>query len=56
MEYVEGETLAQVLATIKDAEPDTETVFGKKDQVDYFAKMARAFAEVAERFTAWMSK
>ena len=48
MEFVEGETLAQVLARIKEAEPDSETVFGKKDQVGYFAKLANAFAEVAD--------
>ena len=48
MEYVEGETLAQVLARIKDAEPETETPFGKKGQVGYFAALANAFADVAD--------
>ena len=48
MEFVEGETLAQMLARIRDAEAETETPFGPKDQVDYFAKLARAFADVAD--------
>ena len=50
MEYVEGETLAQVLGRLKEAEPetDTDTPFGPRDQVDYFAKLARAFADVAD--------
>lgn len=48
MELVEGETLAQVLAKVKDAEPETETPFGPKGQVDYFLKLAHAFADVAD--------
>ncbi len=48
MEYVEGETLAQVLARIKDAAPDTDTPFGKKDGVRYFQTLAEAFADVAD--------
>ena len=48
MEYVEGETLAQVIATLKDAEPDSDTPFGKKDQVGYFAALASAFADAAD--------
>lgn len=48
MEYVHGETLAQILGRIRDAGPGTETPFGPKDQVDYFAKVARAFAQVAD--------
>jgi tetratricopeptide (TPR) repeat protein len=48
MEFVEGETLAQVLSKLKDAEPEAETPFGKKDIVVYFAKIAEAFAEVAD--------
>ena len=31
MEFVEGETLAQILAKLKDAQPEAETVFGHKD-------------------------
>ena len=48
MEFVEGETLAQILARTKDAEPDSETRFGPKDQVGYFAALANAFADVAD--------
>jgi tetratricopeptide (TPR) repeat protein len=48
MDFVEGETLAQVLARIKDAEPEAETVFGKKDRPGYFEKLAEAFADVAD--------
>ncbi len=48
MEYVEGETLAQVLGKLRETEPETETPFGPKDQVDYFGKLARAFADVAD--------
>ena len=48
MELVEGETLAQVLAKIKDAEAESDTVFGKKDCAGYFEQLARAFADVAD--------
>jgi tetratricopeptide (TPR) repeat protein len=48
MEYVEGETLAQVLARVEDAAPDAETPFGKKDSIVYFGKLAEAFADVAD--------
>ncbi len=48
MEYVEGETLAQVLAKLKEAAPESETVFGKKDCGSYFESLARAFADVAD--------
>jgi serine/threonine protein kinase/predicted Zn-dependent protease len=48
MEFVEGETLAQVLAKDKASEPEAETPFGKKDSVVYFAKLAEAFADVAD--------
>ena len=48
MELVEGETLAQILAKIREAEPEAETPFGPKDKVDYFVKLVRAFADVAE--------
>jgi serine/threonine protein kinase/Tfp pilus assembly protein PilF len=48
MEFVEGETLAQVLAKIKEAKPDEETGFGKKDDARYFLNIAEAFAEVAD--------
>jgi tetratricopeptide (TPR) repeat protein len=48
MEYVEGETLAQVLGRIREAPPDSETPFGRKNGAAYFETLARAFAEVAE--------
>ncbi len=48
MDFVEGETLAQIVARLKEAKPEAETPFGPKDEVDYFAKLARAFADVAE--------
>lgn len=48
MDFVEGETLAQVLAAVRDAEPDTRTEFGPKDGVDYFGTLARDFADVAD--------
>ena len=48
MELIEGETLAQILAKTKDAEPETETPFGKKDCAGYFEQIARVFADVAD--------
>jgi tetratricopeptide (TPR) repeat protein len=48
MEFVEGETLAQVLAKLKAADPEEETLFGKKDSVVYFGKLSEAFADVAD--------
>ena len=48
MEFVEGETLAQILTRLKDVEPEAETVFGKKDRPGYFEKLAEAFADVAD--------
>ena len=33
MEYVEGETLAQIVTRLKDAERDVETPFGPKDDI-----------------------
>ncbi len=48
MDFVEGETLAQILARTKDAESETETPFGSKNEVAYFHNMAKAFAHVAD--------
>ncbi|MBI4603560.1 MAG: serine/threonine protein kinase, partial [Planctomycetes bacterium] len=48
MDFVEGETLAQILSRLKDAEPEAETVFGRKDRPGYFEKLAEAFAGVAD--------
>ncbi len=48
MEYVEGETLARILAGIKKVEPEADTPFGARDGIDYFGRLARAFVGVAE--------
>ncbi len=48
MEYVEGETVAQVLAKIKEAGDETDTPFGPKNRQDFFIRLAAAFADVAE--------
>ncbi len=55
MEYVEGETLAQVLAKMKEAEPETDTPFGRKDCAGYFEQLARAFADVAAQRQAFLT-
>ncbi len=47
MEFVEGETLAHVLARLKKAEED-ETPFGKRSEQQYYLNMAKAFADVAD--------
>ncbi len=53
MEYVEGETLAQILGRLKetqsDAEASAENPFGAtREDETYYANLARAFAGVAE--------
>ncbi len=48
MEYVEGETLARVLERLREADPESVTTFGRKDDVSYFGSLARIFAEVAD--------
>jgi serine/threonine protein kinase/thioredoxin-like negative regulator of GroEL len=48
MEYVEGETLAQILRRLKDGAPEAERPFGKKDDIRSYAVMAEAFAAVAD--------
>ncbi len=48
MEMVEGETLAKVLAKIKEADDETETPFGKKGQQQFYLNIAAAFADVAD--------
>ena len=48
MEFVEGETLAQILGKIKAVEPEAKTVFGKKDRPAYFETLAETFADVAD--------
>jgi tetratricopeptide (TPR) repeat protein len=48
MDFVEGETLAQIVAKLKETEPEAETPFGKRDDTRYFANIAEAFADVAD--------
>ncbi len=49
MEYVEGETLAQIQARLKNAPENTKTPFGfPRDNVTYYSILARCFAEVAD--------
>ena len=49
MEYVEGETLAQVLGRLRDASDDAETAFGvRKGDQEFFLRIARCFADVAD--------
>jgi hypothetical protein len=49
MEFVEGETLAQVLARLKGAKADEKTAFGfPRDDVAFYSTLARAFADTAD--------
>ena len=48
MEFVEGKTLAQILQRLKEAKSEAETLFGKKEEVRYFATIAEVFAAVAD--------
>ncbi len=48
MEYVEGETLVQIISRIKEGEPESETAFGKRDDIRYFANLAETFAAAAD--------
>ncbi len=48
MEYVEGETLAQVLGRLKEADEEAKTPFGSKSRQDYYIRLADAFADVAD--------
>ena len=48
MDFVDGETLAQVVARLKVLEPEAETVFGPRESVIFFGKLAAAFADVAD--------
>ena len=47
MEFVEGETLGQVLARMKSA-PDSTNPFGERDQLEFFGCLAKKFADVAD--------
>ncbi len=48
MEYVEGQTLAQVLTTIREAVPGAETEFGPKNDLRFYRSIAAAFADVSD--------
>src|SRR2546422_3702734 len=48
MDFVEGETLAQVLMKLRETEPESDTAFGQKDRAGYFETLASAFADVAD--------
>jgi WD40 repeat protein len=49
MEYVEGETLSQILGKLKETDESAETPFGvPRDDVAYYSKLARCFADVAD--------
>jgi hypothetical protein len=48
MEMVNGDTLAQILVKLQNAEPKSETPFGRTDEVAYFGNLAKAFADVAD--------
>ena len=48
MEFVEGETLAPILASIRDADFGSDTAFGAKGQRGYFDALSLAFADVAD--------
>jgi tetratricopeptide (TPR) repeat protein len=49
MEYVDGETLAQILLKIQRADDEAVTPFGaKKGDQEHFLRLARCFADVAD--------
>lgn len=49
MEFVEGETLAQILARSRNAELAATTPFGaSREEVAFYLNVAKAFAEVAD--------
>lgn len=43
MEYVEGQTLAQVLRRLKEAAPETETPFGAQSGQQFYFNIAQSF-------------
>ena len=49
MEFVNGETLAQILARIKDTEPESETPFGKRSELAFYSRLATALGERFDR-------
>ncbi len=49
MEFVDGETLAQILTRLNDADPRTATPFGAaRDELAFYLNVAKAFADVAD--------
>ncbi len=48
MEFVEGLTLAQVLARIGDADQESEAPFGERGERQFYTNVASAFADVAD--------
>ena len=48
MDFVEGETLAQIRKGVTEAAPDGDTPFGPLSGQDYYVRIARALADVAD--------
>lgn len=48
MEYVDGQTLAQVLAQINSSDGYAETPFGRKGELAFFSNLGSACADVAD--------
>lgn len=48
MEYVSGETIAQVIGRLRKFDSETETPFGGQDESGYYTNLAQAFADVAD--------
>ncbi|HAK97196.1 MAG TPA: hypothetical protein DCM87_19955 [Planctomycetes bacterium] len=49
MEFVEGETLAQILTRVRDASPGAPTPFGvSREDQEFHLRVARAFADAAD--------
>ena len=48
MEFIDGETLAELLSRSKSSGRGAVTAFGAKEEIAYFGNLAAAFAEVAD--------
>jgi serine/threonine protein kinase len=48
MDFVEGETLAQMLARLKETDEDAVTPFGRKGELAFYSNLASAFVAVAD--------
>lgn len=48
MEYVDGETLAQILARLRTDGPEAVTPFGRSSEQQFYLRLAEAFASVAD--------